>query len=210
MTLTTVPTSQALLASNALSSCLVRAGAGACLDKGDPCDRPSVGQLLAQFAYRVCYSHPVSPRPRFWRATGSWPAVPLPPHWRTSRQCHPHPAVAHANENRFRAQTSFASTTNRIHPHGVTRSPDRATGQESYGQRLPQGQETRVSVEHAQTLSRTVLILGDSRNPPVNSRRANEARTSARSCAVSISLHHRPLMRTVFTSSVEAIRLMTS
>src|SRR5262249_22888118 len=61
----------------------------------------------------------------------------------------------------------------------------------------------RASVEHAQTFSRTVLILGDSRNPPVNSRRANEARTSARSCRVSISLHHRPLMRTVFTCSVE-------
>src|SRR5215470_1245718 len=66
------------------------------------------------------------------------------------------------------------------------------------------------SVEHAQTLSGTVLILGESRKPPVNSRRANEARTSARSCRVSISLHHRPLMRTVFTCSVEAIWLMTS
>src|SRR6266542_2485337 len=120
------------------------------------------------------------------------------------------PAVVHANENRFRVQTSFAPTTNRIHPHGVARSPDRATGQESYGQRLPQGQETRASVEHTQTLTRTVLIPGESRNPPVNSRRANEARTSARSCGVSISLHHRPLMRTVFTRSVEAIRLMTS
>jgi len=97
-----------------------------------------------------------------------------------------------------------------LHPHGVNRSPDRATGQESYGQRLPQSQETRASGEQAQTLSRTALILGDSRNPPVKSRRANEARTSARSCAVSISLHHRPLMRTVFTNSVEAIRLMTS
>jgi hypothetical protein len=130
MTLTTVPTSQALLASNALSSCLVRAGAGACLDKGDPCDRPSVGQLLAQFAYRFAT---VTPSHRGLgsgvpRAVGL--PVPLPPHWRTSRQWHPHPAVVHANENRFRAQTSFASTTNRIHPHGVTRSPDRATGQE--------------------------------------------------------------------------------
>ena len=65
------------------------------------------------------------------------------------------------------------------------------------------------SGKHAQS-SRTVLIVGDSRNPSVNSWRANEARTSARSCGVSISLHHRPLMRTVFTSSVEAITLMTS
>ncbi len=36
MTLTPVPTSHALLASTALSSCLVRAGAGARLDAGDP------------------------------------------------------------------------------------------------------------------------------------------------------------------------------
>lgn len=61
----------------------------------------------------------------------------------------PTQAVVHADENRFSAQTSFAPTTNRIHPHGVARSPDRATGKESYGQRLPQGQETRASVEHA-------------------------------------------------------------
>ena len=143
---------------------------GACLDTGDPCDRPSVSQLLPQFAYPFAT---VTPSHRGLgsgvpRAVGL--PVPLPPHWRTSSPVAPHPAVVHVNENHFRAQTSFASTTNRIHPHGVTRSPDRGTGQESYGQRLPQGQETRASVEHAQTLSRTVLILGDSRNPPVNSR----------------------------------------
>ena len=90
-----------------------------------------------------------------------------------------------------------------------TRRPRRALPATRY-RRASAGSGTRASVEHAQTFSRKVLILGDSRNPPVNSRRANEARTSARSCRVSISLHHRPLMRTVFTSSVEAIRLMTS
>ena len=87
MTLTTVPTSQAILASNALSSCLVLAGAGACLDTGDPCDRPSVGQLLAQIAYGFATVTPSH------RGLGSGVpqavGLPLPPHWRTSRQWHP-------------------------------------------------------------------------------------------------------------------------
>lgn len=40
---------------------------------------------------------------------------------------------------------------------------------------------TRATMEQVQTLSGTESILGESRNPLVDSRRTNEARTSARS-----------------------------
>ena len=93
-----------------------------------------------------------------------------------------------------------------VHPHGVARSPDRAR-QGSYGQRF---RRVRRLARAYSTLNfeQNSIDPRRVRNPPVNSGRANEARTSARSCGD----HFSPPQAFVKRCSrrVEAIRLMIS